>query len=576
MVIFSTYDSGSGTTPPEVATSYPTDAGTAIPALNILDVLGGTGLNTAGAANVVTINLDVPVVVSNGGTGAVTLTDRGLLIGRGTSAIEATGAGTDGQVVIAATGANPAFSTITSTSGTVSFTLGANTLNLETGGAVAKSFTTNSGTATPSSGILSIVGSHGLNTSGATNVVTVAVNNTLTLGDLSAIAANSNALTATTGDVGITAGNLKIPSTTGATVGNILQNGNRFIHCYPDFRSTFVGVASGNFTQTGNSNIGIGNNALASLTNSSGSTCVGASAGQALTTGGSATVMGFGALSTSSTGGTCCAFGYNSQKVTTSASNSSFGYQTLLANVTGTALSAFGSSTLGKCTGSSNSAFGNICCRDVTSGARNSAFGDTALVNLSTGNDNLALGYFAGQQLTLTDSSNILLLSTGTTGDNNTTRIGSQGSGARQQNKCFIAGIVGVTNSNAQPVTIDSTTGQLGVGLSSLIAITEVTGTSSALVAGNSYIANNAGIVTLTLPSTGTLGDIIQIIGKGAGLFKIAQNASQQIFITASATTAGVTGSLTAVEQYACITLRCTTTNTGWTAINLTGTYTVA
>jgi len=56
MVIFSTYDSGSGTTPPEVATSYVTDAGTATPALNILNVLGGTGVDTAGAGDTITIN----------------------------------------------------------------------------------------------------------------------------------------------------------------------------------------------------------------------------------------------------------------------------------------------------------------------------------------------------------------------------------------------------------------------------------------------------------------------------------------------------------------------------------------
>lgn len=104
--------------------------------------------------------------------------------------------------------------------------------------------------------------------------------------------------------------------------------------------------------------------------------------------------------------------------------------------------------------------------------------------------------------------------------------------------------------------------------------ITEVTGTSDTLVVGNSYIANNGSLVTLTLPSTGVLGDTIQIMGKGAGLYKIAQNASQQIFNIASATTAGVTGSLTAVEQYASLTLRCTTANTGWTVAHSSGTFT--
>lgn len=70
-----------------VASSYTTDSGTAVPALGVLQVLGGTGISTAGATNVVTINLDTPVTVANGGTGASTLT--GVLTGNGTSAISA-------------------------------------------------------------------------------------------------------------------------------------------------------------------------------------------------------------------------------------------------------------------------------------------------------------------------------------------------------------------------------------------------------------------------------------------------------------------------------------------------------
>ena len=44
-----------------VPLQFDTDAGSAVPAANILDVLGGTGITTAGAGNVVTITADVVV-----------------------------------------------------------------------------------------------------------------------------------------------------------------------------------------------------------------------------------------------------------------------------------------------------------------------------------------------------------------------------------------------------------------------------------------------------------------------------------------------------------------------------------
>jgi len=76
-------------------------------------------------------NTSNPITVAQGGTGAVTQTIHGVLLGQTTGAITATTAGTNGQALLGSTGADPVFATLTSTGGTITYTLGAGTLNLE-------------------------------------------------------------------------------------------------------------------------------------------------------------------------------------------------------------------------------------------------------------------------------------------------------------------------------------------------------------------------------------------------------------------------------------------------------------
>jgi hypothetical protein len=49
-------NTSSGPVPPSVAQSYVTDSGTAVPALNILNVLGGEGIDTSGSVATITIS----------------------------------------------------------------------------------------------------------------------------------------------------------------------------------------------------------------------------------------------------------------------------------------------------------------------------------------------------------------------------------------------------------------------------------------------------------------------------------------------------------------------------------------
>ena len=69
-----------------------------------------------------------PIPVIEGGTGAITLTDHGILIGNGTSAISAAIAGTNGQVMVGVTASTPNF--VTPTAGT-GLTVTANNAVLE-------------------------------------------------------------------------------------------------------------------------------------------------------------------------------------------------------------------------------------------------------------------------------------------------------------------------------------------------------------------------------------------------------------------------------------------------------------
>ncbi len=99
----------------------------------------------------------------------------------------------------------------------------------------------------------------------------------------------------------------------------------------------------------------------------------------------------------------------------------------------------------------------------------------------------------------------------------------------------------------------------------------EVTGAAQAAAVNTRYAANNASLVTFTLPTVAEIGDTIQFIGKGAGLFRIAQSIGQQVRFGDVSTTSGATGRIDATLQYDSITLVCITANTEFTVIQSQG-----
>ena len=103
----------------------------------------------------------------------------------------------------------------------------------------------------------------------------------------------------------------------------------------------------------------------------------------------------------------------------------------------------------------------------------------------------------------------------------------------------------------------------------------EITTLTTVMSPNNEYTANNAAVVSLTLPINAAVGSTIRVNGKGAGGWRIdQQNAGHVIHVGAASTTVGPTGSLSSATQFASITLRCITTDDVWVAIATAGTYT--
>lgn len=187
--------------------------------------LSGTGsqITTTGSGSTITFALAGPYTPA-------TYTAHGVLIGEGSSSIAATAAGTNGQVLIGSTGADPAFATISSSGSTLTLTGGAHTLNIDVtaplnvahGGTGATTLTgvlTGNGTSAVTA---NTVTNHGVLLGGASNAVSsLAAAATGTL-----LAGSTGADPAFTASPSVT-GSVTAGTSITATLGNITAtNGN--------------------------------------------------------------------------------------------------------------------------------------------------------------------------------------------------------------------------------------------------------------------------------------------------------------------------------------------------------------
>lgn len=296
----------------------------------------------------------------------------------------------------------------------------------------------------------------------------------------------------TTGDVTV-GGNLDLASSS-----IVNKGGNRFIHNYEDPTTaglnTFLGELAGNTTlASGGSsfqasrNVGVGANALVSLT----------------------------------TGYNNVAIGNNSMQFCQSgAENMALGYLALQ-DVT---------------TGGSNVALGSGSARNLTTGGANVAVGRNSLLNLSTTDNNTVIGHFSGENTTgasntflgyqagrllTTGSNNIMigaLTNTSTVTESNKLNIGNLVVGD------ISAGLLGVNCTDAeQPVSTLEVCGSLGK------KVTTVSAASANIAADDNVISvtrTATGACSLTLPLAADAWNATDSVGREYLILDSAANAA--------------------------------------------------
>lgn len=226
------------------------------------------------------------------------------------------------------------------------------------------------------------------------------------------------------------------------------------------------------------------------------------------------------------------------------------GNQTLT-GAANTVVGGFGSSGSSLTSGGQNVVIGGSNLPLGTTSNFNTSIGFGNLGTLLTGQYNVALGYFSGDNYTSSESSNILLNSDGVLGESNVLRIGQgTGTGSQQLSKAYICGINGV-NVGSTATVVTENTDQLGTAVitagsgitvtPSANAITIAAsgsfinswvsqGTSVTAVAGTGYFTS--ALIIITLPAAPNMGDTVGVsVCNVANIFITAGTLSQTIRI---------------------------------------------
>ncbi len=109
------------------------------------------------------------------------------------------------------------------------------------------------------------------------------------------------------------------------------------------------------------------------------------------------------------------------------------------------------------------------------------------------------------------------------------------------------------------------------------LIITPVAGTTQAMLSNHTYIANNAGLTTFTLPATSSVGDIIQIAGSSlnSGGWTITYTTGQIIWGPAGSSTVTTGNAASSAAAAQAVKIICTIANTTWVIVDNSGTVTL-
>jgi len=223
--------------------------------------------------------------------------------------------------------------------------------------------------------------------------------------------------------------NILMHNTVSPLIGNILKDGNRFIH-NAGTDNTFVGINAGNFATTGAENVGVGRNALFSNTTGFENNAIG---------------------------------GFSLVTNTIGENNNAMGAFSLVNNTTGNENTALGGFTLTTNTsGSGNVAVGFQSGFSLATGNNNVFVGTNSALFTTTGFTNVIIGFNSGLSL-ITGDNNIYIANPGVVSESGIIRIGTTAT----HTATFIQGIFGsVVGGTGLPVFVDAA-GQLGTVVSS-------------------------------------------------------------------------------------------------------------